>query len=241
VPGPTRGAPLPYTVIAGVEPCPTGWLVASAKLQGVTAFPQEPEVFSSFTEVLDYKPAFSVVALHLPIGLPDRPGGRACDREARKLLGFARGGAVMSTPTRAAVKAKTLYQAIAKNGMQMSAVTATLLPRIREVAAEMQPYWQRTVYEVHPELTFFQLNDDVPLRSGKRSPEGLAERRDLLAARIQGVERILDYSLPRVRPWHLMDAAAGVWTARRIASRSVTRVPEDPEWDAEGLRMEIVR
>jgi predicted RNase H-like nuclease len=32
-----------------------------------------------------------------------------------------------------------------------------------------------------------------------------------------------------------------MWTARRIVSRAITRLPEDPEWDSQGLRMEIVR
>jgi hypothetical protein len=39
-----------------------------------------------------------------------------------------------------------------------------------------------------------------------------------------------------------MDAAALLWTARRIAGRVVARLPaDDAEWDTSGLRMEIVR
>jgi predicted RNase H-like nuclease len=43
------------------------------------------------------------------------------------------------------------------------------------------------------------------------------------------------------KPWHLLDAAACLWTARRVAARAATRIPMDPEWDSQGLRMEIVR
>jgi hypothetical protein len=32
-----------------------------------------------------------------------------------------------------------------------------------------------------------------------------------------------------------------LWTARRIFARAGTRLPTDPEWDEEGLRMEFVR
>jgi predicted RNase H-like nuclease len=39
----------------------------------------------------------------------------------------------------------------------------------------------------------------------------------------------------------LLDAAALLWTARRISARAGTRLPADPEWDVEGLRMEFVR
>jgi predicted RNase H-like nuclease len=30
-------------------------------------------------------------------------------------------------------------------------------------------------------------------------------------------------------------------TARRIAARAVDRIPEDPEWDEQGIRMELLR
>jgi hypothetical protein len=32
-----------------------------------------------------------------------------------------------------------------------------------------------------------------------------------------------------------------MWTARRILGRAMTRLPLDPEWDSQGLRMELVR
>jgi predicted RNase H-like nuclease len=39
----------------------------------------------------------------------------------------------------------------------------------------------------------------------------------------------------------MLDAAAILWTARRIFARAGTRIPIDPEWDEQGLRMEFVR
>src|SRR5215813_4720121 len=100
-----RGATLPYRVLLGVEPCPGGWLVVPGKLQGISVFAQEPELFKRFTDVLDYKPAPAVTAVHIPIGLPSVParGGRPCDREARALLGFPRSAAVFSAPVRASL------------------------------------------------------------------------------------------------------------------------------------------
>src|SRR5947208_2398971 len=233
---------LPYKLLAGVEPCPGGWLVASAKLQGITMYPQEPEVYESFTEVLDYKPAFSIIAVHIPIGLLEKPrkGGRTCEREARRVLGWPRSGAIQSAPARPALKAKTYAEAVDLND-GMNVVTWSKLPKIAEVAAEMQPYWQRTVYEVNPELGFYQLNGDSPLQWPKRMLVGHEERRALLEKRVPGVNRILEAQLPRVRMPHLLDAAADLWSSRRIMSRAVNRLPEDPEWDNEGLRMEILR
>jgi len=59
---------LPYKVVAGVIPCRRGWLVASAKLQGVTIAPEDPRVMETIIDVIDEKPTFSVIALHAPIG-----------------------------------------------------------------------------------------------------------------------------------------------------------------------------
>ncbi len=105
----------------------------------------------------------------------------------------------------------------------------------------MAPYRQRTVYEVHSELSFYQLNDDVPLRFSKQSERGWGERRELLEKKIPGVERIINAELTDVPYSHLLDVAAFMWTARRVSARSGLRVPLDPEWDGEGLRMEIIR
>src|SRR5580698_8949002 len=96
------GPVLPYSIVAGVMPCAPGWLVASAKLNGATFAPEGPRVFATFTEVLDERPSFSVIALNAPIGYVDEShaGGRTCDRQARALLG-RRGSTVHNAPSRA--------------------------------------------------------------------------------------------------------------------------------------------
>jgi predicted RNase H-like nuclease len=147
---------------------------------------------------------------------------------------------VFSAPARVALKAKTFEEAAALND-GMSAPQWGVLPRIAEVDAAIAPYWQRTVFEVHPELSFFQLNDDNPLRYGKRLHRGVEERRTLLERRMPGTVQMIERRLRGARRHHLIDAAACLWTARRIAGRVVNRVPFDPEWDDLGLRMEIVR
>ena len=58
-----HGAPLPYRLLAGVVPHPHGWLVASAKLQGITLALQTPEVMPTLADVLDYRPSFEIIAL----------------------------------------------------------------------------------------------------------------------------------------------------------------------------------
>jgi len=238
-----RGSPMPYELLAGVVPCPGGWLVASGKLVGINLFPQAPQVVARLREVLDAVPEYTVIALAAPVGLPDWPsrGGRACDREARRLLGWPRSGAVRSAPCRLVVDTRSRLSAVANNGGRLDVVSMRLLPRIKEVASEIQSHRQRTVYEAHPALSFFQLNGDKPLTTAKRTVDGIAERRRLLIKRMPGLEAFLDTRVAGASAWQLLDAAAVLWTARRIAARAVNRVPEQPEWNGEGLRMEIIR
>jgi predicted RNase H-like nuclease len=233
-----RGAQLPYRPLAGVVPCPGGWLVAGAKLQGITLSPEAPLVFPTFLDVLDYKPAYQIISLAAPIGLPDIPipGGRHCDRDARRLIGWPRNGAIVSPPARS-----VLRDLAAGMEVSLSAVGRRLVARFAEVDEDIEPYWQRTVFEVHPELSFFQLNEDQSLRFSKHTQVGVNERTELLKARLPGVERILNTRVSGAKASHLVDSAVCLWTARRIAARAVSRLPEDPEWDSAGLRMEIVR
>ena len=77
------------------------------------------------------------------------PGGRGCDQAARHVLGHPRSGAIVTPPARATTDCRLDAQGL--NPSQPA-----LLPQIAEVAREIQPYHQRTVYEGHPELSFLQ-------------------------------------------------------------------------------------
>src|SRR4051794_31640465 len=211
-----RGPNLPYELLAGVVPCPAGWLVASGKLVGIQAYPEAPAVAATFREVLDAIPAYVVIAVTVPIGLPTAPsrGGGSADIAARQLLGFPHAGAIGSTPTRASLTARSYAEARKANGGLLDVVTWQQFGKIREVDAEMQPYMQRRVYEVRPELSFFQLAEDEVLKHSKETAAGQKERQALLRRRMPGSDRVIDASLEGVRVGHLVDAAVALWTAR---------------------------
>jgi predicted RNase H-like nuclease len=216
--------------------------VAGGRLQGITLTPTDPVLFKTLIEVLDYRPSYEVIALACPVGLLDEPrqGGRTCDREARKIVGFPRSGAIFSAPARSALDATTYEEAVKLNdGMSIAAYSQ--LRYAAEVDSNLEPYWQRTVFEAHPEMSFYQLNGDTPMYHGKHTHRGQDERRALLERRVIGIEQIISVRVRGVKRHHLYDAAAVLWTARRIAGRVVNRLPDDPEWDGKGLRMEIVR
>lgn len=242
--GAKRGPDLPYKLVAGIEPVPNGWLVASAKLVGSQLAPEPPRVEKVFEEVLNHFPAYTAIAAHIPIGLLSRPrrGGRTCDREARQILGWPRMAAVLSPPAIPALKAAGDYERAAKlNGGHLDIIAFRLFKKIAEVNAAVQPYHQRMLYEVQPELVFYRLNEDTPLRYSKRTHRGVDEREEILRRRIPGSATVLDAKIPRVRKQHLVDACADLWAARLVAAKAATRLPENPEWNDDGIRMEIVR
>ena len=211
--------------------------MVGAKLHGTIFAPEDPVRMETFIDVVDQRPSYSIIALNAPIGGLNqvKVGGRTCDREARALLG-RRGAAVKSAPV----------QIDSREGIDLlpnhlDAISQTLLPRYQEVASEMAPFRQRTIYEANAELSFYQLNGEAPVQWAKHKEEGMEERRTLLEAKLPGVLRIIDAEVPGASLSHLLDAAAILWTGRRIFARAAIRIPTDPEWDEQGLRMEIVR
>ncbi len=229
-----RGPDLPYVQVAGVVPVSGGWLTASAKMHAATFAPESPKVFESVIELLNERPSFATIVIYAPIGFRDGSESprRTCDIEARQLLGN-RALTLTAAPTRQHLDASKWHD----DGLD--AVTVVRLNHYRELYVELSPFRQRTLYSGHPELSFFQLNGDIPLRWSKRREEGREERRELLMRRIPGIASVIDAELD-VPEKHLYDAAALLWTSRRVYGRAATRVPADGEWDSEGLRTEFV-
>jgi predicted RNase H-like nuclease len=222
-----------------VEPCTGGWLVAPGNLQGINLAPQPAFVVAALTDVLDYRPAFSVVALHAPLGLLDEPcEQRLCDRTARQLLG-ARAAAVMPAPSRALLAARTFDEAaLIEPGIDIARWRS--LPKAAEAAREVQSWHRRTVWEVHPELALRHMNGGAPVRYSRGGQLGRAERAKLVRAALPGAEWVLRDRPRGVREGKLIDALADLWTARRIAGRAISRMTDEPVWDSQGLRMDIV-
>jgi predicted RNase H-like nuclease len=197
----------------------------------------EVAVAPRIADVLRWKPSPRVLGIDIPIGLLDRaaPGGRECDLEARALLGWPRASSVFSPPTRRTLEARTFEECPPGISIQ----TFGILPKIREV--DELPSHKRVV-EVHPELSFYEMNGGVPIREPKKSAGGHRLRVRLLEkAWLVKLAPFLE-SRPRgVGRDDLIDAMAVCWTAERVLEKSAIRIPARPLRDSRGLRMEIVR
>ena len=234
---------LPFKMLAGVVPCPGGWLIVPARLAGVTVVAEEPELAKTLLDVIEFKPRFEAAAIWAPTGFHDEPQGpyRECDVVAREVIGWPRRTSVSHTPSRAALRAATREEALQLEPW----LTRDDLRRfrwLREAEREFQPFHQRSFFAAHPDLTYAQLNDDKPLTSSPYHQDGVLERMALLRDKMPGVEEIITRTPPAgAAQVHLVQATGLLWTARRAAGRAMQRLPLDPAWDEQGMRMELVR
>jgi predicted RNase H-like nuclease len=229
------------SLLAGVDGCPGGWLCIT--LDTALSF-RTATIYPSADELLAAKPRPHVVAVDMPIGLTDI-GVRSCDSQAKKLLGV-RHSCVFHAPTRRALFAPSRIAAGRILGRGVNCFEWELYSKIKNLDHYLNPEDQAWVFEVHPEVCFARLNRNSPLADGKKTPDGMQLREELLDKHVPGLRTsVIDalkqanftrnlYALDDVN-----DALAAVWSARRIASKEATAIPMAVEKDSRGLRMAI--
>lgn len=229
--------------LVGVDGCPKGWVAASlgegAAVLGVCVHRHVAEVLAAYPDAV-------AIAVDIPLGLSES-GDRACDRQARALLGRPRASSVFPTPIRPVLSAPTREQASrlrrAVDGRGVGAQAFALVARVREwdTVLRQHPSAAQRVFEAHPEVSFWALNGERAFAASKRTPAGQAARCRLLAHAFghQAVEAALAAAALGAQPDDVLDAMACLWTARRIAQGTARSVPAPPEQDGTGLAMAI--
>lgn len=238
------GTPTPEVIaveapVLGVDACRTGWV-------GVLLSPRKPAaVLASTTiralvELARETTELAVVAIDIPIGLPDN-GRRLADELVRRALP-GKGSSVFATLTRAAYTAESYALAREQNlaatgGLHSASAQAyALRQRILDVDGWLRSRPGIEVVEVHPELCFARMAG-APIAVRKKDPEGSRARRVALEA--AGI-------VPP--PWFrgsgfdeddLLDACAAAWTAHRRALGQAECIPPQPEVFSDGLSAAI--
>ncbi len=236
--------------LAGVDGCRGGWLAAFWRPAGGDV---RLAVFARFADIPAAPEKPAVIAVDIPIGLPQRVGhgGRAAENAVRPLLG-GRQSSVFSVPSRAAMAALD-YRAACTAALQtsdpprkISKQLFMIAPKIREVDVVLRgdKALSERVFEVHPEVAFWRMNGDRALTEpkkvkGKCYAPGLALRRSLLIA--GGLPRAIVEAPPPAGAAadDLLDALACAFVARRIHGGFAQSFPDPPPRDAFGLRMAI--
>lgn len=230
--------------IVGVDGCRGRWLAVAMDLgSGSIA----ASIHATPDALLLAFPDAAAVALDMPIGLTCA-GPRECDIAARRLLGWPRSSSVFPAPIRPALRAPNRQEADcitrkqdgrgvgcqAWNIYKHVLAWDTLLCR-DQVAG-------KKVFEVHPEVSFFALNSQQPLRHGKKSPEGKNQRRRLLDRsfdRKKVVAALANLAGEHFGMDDFHDAFVALWSACRIVRKKACCLPERPPIDTCGLKMGI--
>lgn len=247
--------------IAGVDGCKAGWV----------AWLREPDdsltvrTFPDMATLVANLPGDAVIAVDMPIGLPDGTGqgGRGTERLVRPLLG-QRQSSVFSIPSRAAVWAETapfttleawydahrraseVARATSDPPRGVSIQAFGIFPKIREIDELLlqRPDLRQCIFESHPEVAFWRLNGERAMRLPKKiggivNPTGMAERKELLVR--HGIPRdLLDRGPPpRTGEDDVLDAAAMLLIAARIARGEARPFPDPPDADSHGIPIAI--
>lgn len=233
-------------MFVGVDGCKAGWFTVCLTEDKGWQVDVSPDISSLWNQCHQA----SVILIDVPIGL--REGGtqeRLCDTEARKLLGPKRRSSVFPAPCRPAIYAKSYGEACNINermtGKRLSLETWNIIPKIREVdcllsnddAAKLR------IREIHPELCFWALAGH-PMKYSKKQREGLLERIQVLSSIYPQTPDIINDALSTYRRKEvsrddILDALSAVVIAR-MGEEKLVSIPQISEFDARGLRMEMV-
>jgi predicted RNase H-like nuclease len=236
--------------LAGVDGCRAGWIAALVRPSGDEVLFR---VVPRFSDLVATPENPAIIAVDIPIGLPERTGhgGRSAENAIRSLLG-ARQSSVFSVPSRAALEAvdyrRACEVALATSDppRKISKQLFMIAPKIREVdeCLRADASLAARVHEVHPELAFWRFNGERALSEPKKVKSkpyepGLALRRGLLIA--AGLPRAAAWSPPPpgAGPDDMLDALACAAVARRIHAGLAKPFPDPPPVDSHGLRMAI--
>ena len=233
--------------VAGVDGCRAGWIAALMKV-GNPLFARIL-VAPTLAAIVDAPERPAVIAVDMPIGLPERTkgSGREPEQLIRPLLG-QRQSSVFAIPSRQAVYAQDygeaclLALATSDPPRKVSRQGFGIFPKIREIDALLcaRPELADQVFEVHPELAFWALNGrraleqpkkvkGVPYEPGMRLRRALLKESGLLA------DGIINSPSPKgAAADDLLDALAGLTLALDPATGGGQSFPHPPGPAAHG-------
>jgi len=209
-------------MIAGVDGCHSGWVVAMAEGWPCCKSP-DFLVCRDFQAILGATAGCQAIVVDMPTGLPAGNEHRKCDEDGRAKLGPAGATRLFYAPPRSTLAAHTpkefqsLHRAVTGKGAGLP--VWGIVPKLREVDDVMTPALQDRVYEFHPALAWQHLAG-APLAS-KHKLNGLQQRIALLRECVPALDEITraraglrrkDASLN-----DLLDALVGLCVAQAIA------------------------
>ena len=229
----------PPIAVLGVDGCKAGWVGVLVSPDGRATLHVASSV-AAMVEQIRGDTEIGVVAIDIPIGLPhDAP--RQADLLARAELPGKASSVFLTAPRVAYLApdyaaARAASVAASRTGASLSAQAWALTPKILEVDAWVRSRPSVVVIESHPELSFARMNG-APVLAKKKSPDGVAERRELLSR--AGLAIPAMFAGMGFEQDDLLDACAIAWTAVRHATGRSVSYPADPEVFSDGISAAI--
>ncbi len=227
--------------VVGVDGCKGGW--AAAALTGdhfdIDVYPAISDVFAAHADA-------ERILIDMIIGLPETVNDLRPDAQLRTIL-KGKASSVFNCPCRQAVYADA-KEASAVNkavlGKALSAQSIGIIPKIRELDEYLQVHAQMRprVLESHPELCFAKLSG-APVLEKKRERNGEQKRLGILSKYQPAVRAAIEHAGIRKQQAaqdDLIDAACLAVTAQLSLTQPLLTVPERPQEDARGLKMQVV-
>jgi predicted RNase H-like nuclease len=228
--------------VVGVDGCPGGWVAVAWDVERRTL---SPSIHWHISDLLAAHQDADKIGIDIPIGLAVGVP-RRCDIEARKVLG-PRKSSVFPAPDPRLLDcpsyADARLRSVSLCGKSVSAQAYAIYSKVKQVNDVMTPQLQDFMFELHPEVSFWAMANEQPMQWWKKLPPGFEERRALLTDTFKLPIPTFEEARSWVRPAgadDILDAIAAAWTAKRVAEGRGGRLPPDSEFDARGLRMEIV-
>lgn len=236
----------PPVLAIGVDGCPAGWFFVALEPSGASRWGVVRQLGALVNQTREPARVF----VDIPIGLPDGPEGRECDRIARGKLGIGRASSVFPAPARAVLDAVDYEDAKRRSrnatGRSLSKQAFGILRGCKEVDHLLHddPKARRIVREVHPEICFWAFAGRKPMEHNKGKPQGFRERVALLMRLRPSADHEIEAMLSQFQRKEVSrDDAVDAMAAAVTASADVAdlrTLPPQPQRDSFGLPMEMV-
>lgn len=232
---------------AGIDGCKAGWFCIMLADDQTWAF----EVIADAQQIAARLGSAKTVLIDIPIGLIETgEQGRACDTQARKLLGRKRASSVFAPPARQTLAAKNYQHALTVNrtvtSRGLSKQAWNIAHKIHEIDLLVQTntVMRSCLRESHPELCLWALNNGEAMAHNKKTREGREERLTVLERFFPAARSLLQQAASRYRRRQvalddIVDALVIAVVARCGEGRYNT-LPDEVQVDAKGLPMEMV-
>ncbi len=212
---------IPMTLVAGADVGKGRWVVVVLRDGDF----DRAIVTKTLADFLEETQGLEVLALDIPIGLPEGKERRQCDLAAKAFL-KPKSSTVFFTPPRPVLEAPTYQEGNQLSWHDYERGVSAQAYALGQKILEVDPIAanDHRVIEVHPEVCFRAMKGG-PLDYSKRSWNGQAERRRLIVG--AGID--LPDDLPdagKAPPDDLLDAAAAAWSAWRVVRCQTKVLPE---------------